>query len=423
MTALTADLHDWKPRFFIIWSGQALSLVGSSLTQFVLVWWLTQETGSANALALAGVMAILPVALFSPVGGALADRLSRRAVMIAADAITAGCMLVLVALFASQRIQLWHIYTLMFVRATMQAFQQPAAAASTANLVPGHWLERVAGMNQGLQGVMTIASAPLGAVALALMPTQGALMIDVVTAVLGITPLFFFKIPQPRRAPASELPDGRPAAPLVSLGVVLQDIREGARYILHRRGLWMLYAVNGLVVLTIMPPFSLTPLLVKQHFNGGVNEVAVMEALAGLGIILGSVLIGLWKIPAPRLVVVLVSFAVSCGTVALTALAPGDMLPLAVFWWFLSGVTFSTGEAPMVALLQTVIPNELQGRTLALLNMIYGIATPLGLAIAGPLGEAFGVRTVFILGGALSALISLLALFSKSLWELARGHA
>ncbi len=397
-------MPDWKPRFFTIWTGQAISLVGSSLTQFVLVWWITQETGSANALAIAGMLAMLPAALFSPLSGAIADRFSRRAIMILADVVTAACMLLLVNLFATDQIELWHIYTLMFIRSTMQSFQQPAAAASTVNLVPAEWVNRVAGMNQSLQGVMTIASAPLGAVALAFLPIESALMIDVFTAVLGITPLFFYKIPQPVRAGHHDSPRA-----------ILHDISEGASYILHRRGLLMLYAMTALVVLTVMPTFSLTPLLVKEHFGGGVNEVAVMEALAGVGIILGGILISVWRFPVRRVVIVLVSFAVSCGTVALTALAPENMLSLAIFWWFLSGVSFSTGNAPMTALLQTVVPNELQGRTLALLNMVFGFAAPIGLAIAGPLGEAFGVRAVFILGGTLSTAINLLALGSKSL--------
>jgi DHA3 family macrolide efflux protein-like MFS transporter len=397
-------MTNWKPRFFTIWTGQAISLVGSSLTQFVLVWWITLETGSASALAIAGMMAMLPAALFSPLGGAIADRFSRRVIMILADAITAACMLLLVALFAAGRIELWHIYTLMFIRAAMQSFQQPAAASSTVNLVPVEWLNRVAGMNQSLQGVMTIAAAPLGAVALAFLPIEGALMIDVFTAVLGITPLFFHKVPQPAREERHNSPRA-----------ILRDIREGADYILHRRGFFVLYAMTALVVLTVMPTFALTPLLVKEHFGGGVNEVAIMEALAGVGIILGGILISVWKIPWRRVVIVQVSFAVSCGTVALTALAPAEMLPLAVFWWFLSGVTFSTGNAPMTALLQSVVPNQLQGRVLALLNMVFGFAAPIGLAIAGPLGDAFGVRAVFILGGTLSAVINLLALGSKSL--------
>jgi DHA3 family macrolide efflux protein-like MFS transporter len=403
-TNILADAN-WKPRFLTIWTGQALSLIGSSLTQFVLLWWITKSTGSANALAIAGVMALLPQAILGPLGGTLADRLPRRTIMIVADSITALCMVVLVWLFSSGNVQLWHVYALMFIRSSMQAFQAPAAAASTAMLVPQDWLPRVAGMNQSLQGVMTIAAAPLGALALALLPLQGALMIDVVTALLGIVPLLIYAIPQRktvRDAPSS----------------VWSEFLEGVRFVRQNRGLVYLYGLLGLVVLVIMPTFSLTPLLVTQHFKGGVNEVALMEGFAGAGIIAGGVLITLWTGFKRRIVTVLVSFVVSCGTVALTALAPANAIWLATVWWTLSGVTFSTGNAPMMAILQTTIPNEIQGRALSLMTTVMGLAGPIGLAMAGPLGEAFGVRTVFIVGGVLSALICTLGLFSSTLRHL-----
>jgi len=402
-----AQWVNWKPRFFTIWTGQALSMIGSALTQFVLVWWITQTTGSPSALAVAGIVALLPTAIFGPLGGALADRWSRRAVMIVADAITALSMVILVLLFATNSVQLWQVYTLMFVRATMQAFQGPAALASTPNLAPPEWLTRVAGMNQAMQGVLTIAAAPLGALALAFLPLQGALMIDVVTAVLGITPLFFFRIPQP------------PPAAATTGASVLADIREGARYVLGRRGLLTLYGVTGLVVLTVLPTFSLTPLLVTQHFGGGVNAVALMEGFAGLGVIAGGVVISVRTWHERRIWLVMFSFAAACATVALTALTPATWLWLAVIWWTISGFTFSTGNAPMMAILQTIIPNELQGRAFSLLNVVFGLAGPLGLAIAGPLAEIVGVRGVFILGGTLSAVICVAGYFgSKSLRDI-----
>jgi DHA3 family macrolide efflux protein-like MFS transporter len=401
---------NWKPRFFTIWTGQALSLIGSALTQFVLLWWITDTVGTPSALATAGMMALLPQALLGPLGGTLADRLPRRIIMIAADAITALCMVVLIALFATGAIQLWHAYALMFIRSSMQAFQQPAAAASTAMLVPQDFVPRVAGMNQALQGVMTIAGAPLGALALAFLPLQGALAIDVVTALLGITPLFFFAIPQlitPKDQQAS----------------LWSDLKTGVRYVTGNRGLIMLYGLLALVVLTVMPTFTMTPLLVKEHFGGGVNEVAFMEALAGIGIIAGGVLITVWGGFKRKVVTLLVSFAISCGAVALTALTPGNMLVLAAAWWFISGATFSTGNAPFVAMLQTLVPNQMQGRVLSLLNMVMGLAGPIGLAIAGPLGEAIGVRGVFIVGGALSALVCVLAFLSKDLMQVEEATA
>jgi MFS transporter, DHA3 family, macrolide efflux protein len=391
---------NWQPRFWTIWLGQALSLIGSALTQFVLVWWITQTTNSASALAIAGIAGLLPQAVLSPIGGAVADRYSRRLIMIVADAITALCMIVLVILFASQSIQLWHVYTLMAVRSSMQAFQTPASSASAAMLVPKDWLPRIAGMNQTLMGVMTIAAAPLGALALAWMPLERALLIDVATALLGIVPLFFYAIPQVRNAnPNSSL---------------LADITEGLRFVRGNPGLVKLYGLLALVILTIFPTFSLLPLLVKTHFKGGINEVALLEGLSGIGMIVGGVIISVWP-PRNKILMLLISFSVSCGTVALTALAPSNMLWLAVVWWILSGVTVSTGQAPMTAILQTVVPNQMQGRTQALMNTIMGFAGPIGLAITGPLGESFGVRSVFIWGGGLSALICLLGSFSRDL--------
>jgi DHA3 family macrolide efflux protein-like MFS transporter len=396
---------NWQPRFFLIWGGQALSLIGSALTQFVLLWWITETTGSATALATAGVMALLPQALFGPLGGVLADRWSRRLIMIGADTITALCMVVLIWLFATDNIQLWQIYTLMFIRSTMQAFQTPAATASTAMLVPHSWLPRVAGLNQTLQGIMTIAAAPLGALALAFLPTQGALLIDVVTALMGILPLFFLRIPQ-----KLVISGPRPT--------LLADLWAGVRYVFAHRGIAMLLGLLGLMILTIIPMFSLTPLLVKEHFRGGVNQVALMEGLAGVGVILGGVLIGVWPIFSRRIVTVLVSFAISCFTVALTALMPGNWLWLGIIWWFISGVTFSTGSAPMMAILQSIVPNEMQGRIFSLLNTVMGVAGPLGLALAGPLGEAIGVVGVFVVGGVLSALICLAGLLSPALMRI-----
>jgi MFS transporter, DHA3 family, macrolide efflux protein len=393
---------NWQPRFWTIWLGQALSLVGSALTQFVLMWWITKTTNSAGALALAGVMALLPQALLGPIGGTVADRLPRRWVMVVADSITALCMVVLVVLFATESVQLWHVYALMFIRSSMQAFQAPAAAASTAMLVPTDWLPRVAGLNQTLQGIMTVAAAPLGALALAILPLQAALMIDVVTAILGIVPLLLYSIPQPVRQ-AEDMPS------------FWQDFRAGVGYVWNRSGLRWLYGLLFLVVLTVMPTFSLMMLLVKDHFGGGPNEIALMEGLSGLGMIAGGLLIVVYPLFRRRIVTVLVSFVVSCGTVALTALAPGDMLWLAVVWWVLSGITFATGNAPMTAILQTTVPNVMQGRVLSLLSTMMGIAGPIGLAIAAPLGEAIGVRGVFVVGGALSALVCGLGLLVPTL--------
>jgi DHA3 family macrolide efflux protein-like MFS transporter len=399
------ETSNWKTRFFSIWLGQAASLIGSSLTQFVLVWWITQTTGSASALATASIMAMLPQALFGPLGGILADRYSRRLIMIVSDLITALCMVVLIVLFTLEIVQLWHIFALMFIRSTMQAFQSPASAASTSMLVPNSWLTRVAGMNQTINGLMIVAAAPLGALAMGFLPLQGALMIDVVTAIIGILPLLFYRIPQHKRHDTAQVG-------------MWKDFRAGLKIVLSSRGLIWLYALTIVMVMVLMPAFSLMPLFVKDEFGGGFNEVALIEGLGGLGMLLGGVLISVFTLPWRRITIVLLGFGSSCAFIALTGVAPGSMFWLAVVFWFLSGIPYTMGNGPIMAILQTIVPNQLQGRALALFSTCMGIAGPLGLVFAAPLAELIGVRGLLIGGGGLATLLCLIGFFVPSLMKI-----
>ncbi|WP_151720077.1 MFS transporter [Gemmobacter serpentinus] len=391
----------WEWRFWAIFGGQAASLIGSAMTQFVLIWWITDTTGSVSALALAGLVALAPQALLGPLGGTLADRYSRRLIMILADLISALCMLVLIALFLSARIELWHIYTMMFLRSAMQAFQQPAAAASTAMLVPASFLPRAAGLNQTLMGIITIAAAPLGALAISVMPIGYALSIDVGTAVLGIVPLLIYAIPQHR-------------VPMDQRSSLWAEFREGVALVRGDPVLWRVYLLLTAVVLVLMPSFTLVPLLVKEHFGGGPTEVAVIEGLGGAGMILGGVIVT--ALAPKRLVLwILWGFALSCFAFALAALVPGGMFWLAVVFWVISSLAFILGNAPLTVLIQTRVPNHLQGRALSLMATMMGLAAPVGLAIATPVGELIGIRWLFVAMGVVSGLVAMTGFLSPVL--------
>lgn len=391
----------WQWRFWAIFCGQSASLIGSALTQFVLIWWITDTTGSVSALALAGLVALLPQALLGPLGGTLADRYSRRLIMISADLVSALCMIVLIALFLGDRIELWHIYTMMFIRSAMQAFQQPAAAASTAMLVPQSFLPRAAGLNQTLMGIMTIAAAPLGALAISVMPIGYALSIDVATAVLGVVPLLIYAIPQKR-------------VPKEHRSTLWAEFREGVVLVRNDPILWRVYLLLTAVVLVLMPSFTLVPLLVKEHFGGGAPQVALIEGLGGVGMVAGGMIVTALA-PKRLMLWILWGFALSCFTFAMAALVPGDLFWLAIVFWVISSVTFILGNAPLTVLIQTTVPNHLQGRALSLMATMMGLAAPVGLAIATPVGEAIGIRWLFVAMGIISGLVSLAGFLSPVL--------
>jgi len=397
----------WQWRYWSIFGGQALSMIGSAMTQFVLIWWITDTTGDLGALATAGFVALLPQALLGPIGGTFADRYSRRLLMIVADLIAALCIVILIVLFLTGRVALWHVYVAMFVRSAAGAFQMPASSASTVMLVPYSFLPRAAGLNQTLLGIVTVAAAPLGALAIAVMPVGMALWIDVGTAVLGITPLLIFAVPQQRR-------DGNNAG-------LWAEFSEGVALVRQSPQLLRIYALLTAVVLVIMPTFTLLPLLVKQHFGGGPKQVAILESIGGAGMIAGGVIVAT-IVPKQLVRWILWGFTLSCATLAATALMPPGLFWLATILWALSGVTFIMGDAPFTALIQTTVPNRLQGRVLSLLGTLMGLAAPIGLMAAGPLGEIIGVRWLFVLLGAAGTLVCLIAFGSTELRSVNAGE-
>ncbi|KQM81884.1 hypothetical protein ASE67_16365 [Sphingomonas sp. Leaf23] len=392
----------WKWRYWSIFGGQALSMIGTAMTQFVLIWWITDTTGDLGALTTAGLAALLPQALLGPLGGTFADRYSRRLLMIVADLIAAACIVILIVLFLTGQVALWHVYVAMFVRSAAGAFQMPASSASTAMLVPRGFLPRAAGLNQTLMGIVTVAAAPLGALAIAVVPIGMALWIDVGTAVLGITPLLIFAVPQQRG-------DSGNAG-------LWPEFREGVAVVRQSPLLLRIYALLTAVVLVIMPTFTLLPLLVKQHFGGGPQQVAILESIGGAGMIAGGVIVAT-IVPKHLVRWILWGFTLSCATLAATALMPPGLFWLATMFWAVSGVTFIMGDAPFTTLIQTTVPNRLQGRVLALLGTLMGLAAPVGLLASAPLGDIIGVRWLFVLLGGAGTLVCLLAFASKALWS------
>ena len=135
--------NDWAVRFFTLWIGQALSLLGSHLVQFAIIWHLTQTTNSATTLAIASMMGLLPQVVLSPFIGTWVDRANRRLILISADATVAIATLILAVLFASGIVQIWHIYLALFIRAVAGGFHQSAFGASVVLLVPREHFARI----------------------------------------------------------------------------------------------------------------------------------------------------------------------------------------------------------------------------------------------------------------------------------------
>ena len=381
----------WRRTFFPIWAGQAFSLIGSRLVGFALIWYLTESTGSAIVLTTVSLIGMLPEMLLAPFAGALVDRWNRQKVMIIADSMIALTTLFLGALFFLDLVQIWHIYVLMFIRSMGGAFHYPAMSASTSLLVPKERLTKIQGLNQFLQGALAIVAAPLGALALEYMEIGSILLIDVVTAIVAIAPLFFVTIPQPDVITTAE----QRAKPIKTM---LDDLKEGLQYVYHWKGLLyiMLFATGINAILN--PAFSLMPLLVYEDFGLGAEEFAWIQMVMGVGMVAGSLILSVWG--GFKKKVYTSAFGLMVGTIGLLMMS---FAPTSAYWMLLVGIgIFGTTNpivnGPILAIFQESVDPNMQGRIFSLIGTVSLAASPVGMLIAGPVSEWLGVQTWFLIG-------------------------
>lgn len=395
-------------RFWAIFSTQSISLLGSQIVQFSLVWWLTKTSGSASVLAIASIMALLPQVFISPIAGAYVDRWNRRLTMIAADSLIAIMVIIMALLSTFGLIQVWHIYTLMFLRAVGGAFHFPAMQASTTLMVKKDNFARVAGLTQALNGLVSILAPAFGAILYEVWPLQSVLMIDVATASIAIMILAFTKIPQPEKIQESKS--------------LLSDVREGVNYLLHWRG--GLYLILGAVLINLffVPAVSLTAILVQRFFAGEALQFATLQSTLGIGMVVGGVSLGVWGGFKSKVKTAMIALVLAGLGSLIVGILPSSGFLLAIACFFVIGATLPLVNGSLLALLQAMIPHDLQGRVFTIVMATSTAMAPIGLAVAGPVSDLFGVQIWFIFGGLVMAGFGILSFFVPSMRDMEKIH-
>ena len=395
----------WAIRFFTIWTGQRLSLLGSTIGSFALIWWLTETTGSAIVLTTASMVVLVPAILLSPFVGSLVDRWNRRLVILISDGFIALLSLWLAYLFWTDALEIWHVYLIMIGRALGGLFHSPAMLASTTLMVPKQHLTRISGLNMSMRGVNDIMGPPLGALALAWLPLHGVMLIDVGTALLAILPLCLLTIPQPEKT--SKDP--------VTIRSVWSDTRAGFSYILRWKGLLALLCTLLIMRIFVMPARTLMPLLVFEHFGKGATELGWLQAIMGAGIIAGGLLLSVWGGFRRKIVTILIGIVGMGAGMFLIGIAPVNAFWLVLGGQLLSGVMRSIANSPFSAIIQSTVPPEMQGRFFATFGSLSALSTPIGLALAGPVSEWLGVAFWYQVTGIICILIAIIGFFVRPL--------
>ena len=378
----------WKKSFFTIFTGQALSLIGSSAVQFSLIWWLSSETKSAIMLALAGLLAFLPQLVLGPFAGVWVDRLKRKTVIICADLFTGLVAAGFAAAFFFRTPPYWSACVVLGVRAVGGVFHTPAIQATVPMLVPREELVRANGWSQFLQSGAFMLGPVLGAVMYASLSLPVILLTDLLGALIAVLTVARVKIP--------ELTHERPEKPHF-----FREIKEGVVIFLGDRKLTIVTAAMTLSMIFFMPLGTLHPLMVSNYFKATAWHASIANVMYAAGMMGGAVVAGSLGRFKNRLLQVQAGIFLLGILSVLCGILPQTMFG---FWLFvllclLLGATGNLYNIPFMAYLQESIPREAQGRAFSLMGSLMSFTLPLGLVAAGPISDTYGVTVWFLIAG------------------------
>ena len=399
-------MDNWKRVFTIIWTGQFLSILTSSIVNFAIVLWLSLETGSAEVLAFATMAALLPQSVLGLFTGIFIDRWKRKRVMIMADSFIAFCTLILAVLFYFDLAKISHIYVLLALRSVGSAFHMPAMQASVPLLAPKSELMRIAGINQVIQSVCNIAGPALAGLFITMMKMTNILLLDVAGAAFACLSLCFVFIPDPSQEERnSELH-------------LWREAKEAIMEVRNQYGLSWLFLLSILATFVIMPVSVLFPLMTLNHFAGNAFQVSLVEVSWGGGALLAGALLGLKKYRWNEILLINGMYI----ALGLTFLFSG-LLPVSGFIWFavltaLGGVCGSLYFATFTTVIQSRIDPGVMGRVFSFYMSFSMLPSMIGLLSTGFLADSIGLGNTFIISGGFLCLIGIISFFIPSLISL-----
>lgn len=360
--------------FVLIWFGQVISIIGSSLTHFGIGVWIFQQTGDAMPFALSMLFGSLPRLVLYPVAGSLADRWNRRWLMILADTGNALATLGLVLLLSAGALEVWHIYLLSAIGSALGTFQQPAFDASITMLVPKERLTRASGMIQTAYSLGDILAPLLAGFLFVAIGLSGIVLIDFATYFFAVFTLLLVRIPQPKLELRA---DG-------SRNRIASDVRFAWRYLRERPGLFNLQLYYACVNFFLSTVFVLSgPLVLSQH---DAQVYGVVQTVLGIGGLAGGLVASAWGGPKTHMVrsvtggIAFYMLGVVIAGLRIHPAFPALGLALNVF-------TVSIVQSVSNAIWQLKVAPEVQGRVFSLRYMVATIVSPLAYLTAGPLAD------------------------------------
>ncbi len=397
-------MESWKKNIILFLTSQTISLFGSSLVQYAILWYITLETQSGMMMTISIICGFLPTLFLAPFAGVWADRYNRKTLIMLADAFIAASTLIVAIVFLAGYQPIWLLFAVSAVRSLGTAIQMPAVGAYIPQLAPVEMLTKVNAANASIQSTVFLISPMIAAALLTVSNIEWIFMIDVVTATLAIMVLLLF-LHVPAHAKAQQQ---QPMS-------YFSDLKEGFAYIGRHNYIKGLFIFCGVFFLLLAPASFLTPLQVTRTFGADVWRLTAIEVLFSLGMIGGGLLMAAWGGFRNRVHTMTGATLAFGGCTLALGLVPNFWIYLT--FMALAGIAVPFFNTPFTVLLQEKVDPDMLGRVFGVFSMISSSMLPLGMLFFGPLADRMVIEQIMVITGVLICVEGLLLGLSRVMAE------
>jgi DHA3 family macrolide efflux protein-like MFS transporter len=397
-------INNWKKKVVLFLLSQTISLFGSSLVQYAIMWHITLTTQSGVMMTIAIICGFLPTFFLSPFAGVWADRYNRKILIIMSDSIIAISTLILAILFYIGYDMLWLLFLVSAIRALGTAVQIPAVGAFIPQLVPQDKLTKVNATNGTIQALVMLVSPMLSGALLTIATIEVIFLIDVVTAALAVSVLWLF-LHVSVHAKASQKQ---------TIGY-FSDMRAGFTYINKHDYVKKLFLFCACYFVLVSPVAFLTPLQVTRSFGEDVWRLTAIEVTFSIGMMLGGIIMASWGGFKNKVHSMTLSTLIIGGCTFALGIIPNFPIYLAIMAF--AGIAMPIFNTPFTVLLQEKVEDDFLGRVFGVLGMISSTMMPLGMLLFGPLADIIKIEWLLIGTGLLIFIEGFFLLGSKVLIE------
>ncbi|MHA1669615.1 MAG: MFS transporter [Promethearchaeota archaeon] len=399
--------------FKIFFVGQILSLLGSEIVQFSIVWWITVETGNPSLLSLSMFLTFLPKILFAPLAGILADRINKKFLIGLADFLQAVATLGLILMFFINKADIWTVISVNIIRSVFQTFHRPASASIIPLMVPKNKLSQMNGLQQLSTGIVSTVGPIIAAGLLLIFDISEILWFDVISFIVAFSLLLCISIP---KISTKHLQiQANSSLKKVKKPSMIQDFKEGINVIRNLRGL------NTIIILVLLANFLITPMIVllsyfvKFDHNGSVSDLALVSGIMQAATIIGALVVSIRKEWKNKLRVFIIGILMIYSGIAIIGITPTGQFWIMYIGGFIACFGVPIITAMFLTLIQTVVPIDNIGRVSSNLDMLGTIFMPLGMLISGPIAAWIGTGMLFFLASVLGIIMTIILFFKSEL--------